>query len=822
MKARWLVIVVIAIVIVSYFSQSYNFLNPAQGVWSTSGNANYTSASYKIQGLNDSVNVTIDASGVAHISASNLHDLMMAQGYYSASNRLFQMELQALLATGNLSSYIGKSGLSSDITMRTIGLSQNAAVLEKAYKADHPRYYSYLQDYSKGVNEYINSTSSYSLGFKLLGIHPFQWSVRDTLAWQEYMAWSLTTGALEPLQSTLLYNAFGFSNATQIWPYYPYYTSNVTVVPGNGTVNGYNLTDQGISPSYLWSQNWYGQWANGINATLLKNLTGTIKSAIANISDPFNFPGPHGLGSHVGSNSWEVTSNYSSSGSPILANDPHLSLYAPSLWIPMQLSEGHMNVTGWDLAGVPGILIGHTPATAWGLTTPEGNSANTYLEILNGTQYLYNGSWHNMSVQNFTLMGKTYSIYSTNNGPLIAMNGSYGISLRWTAAKPSFDLIAELQLDNSTSYAGMVNALKSWGSPPQNFAMVSNTSAGTLTAGDYPLINETLPNGQNVSVVGSRTLLNGSRPAYEPAGEVPFNYLPQQENPSRGFMLAPNQPTVGKNYPYPFIGGFWASGGRAQTIYHYLKSNPGMSVSNMMALQSNISDYWASQLTPMLLSALKGMNMNSTEQQAYSMLQHWNYLTGENQTGITVYWYTVSAIYNSTFVKDYRTLGVSGESLPFVSSLIYLGRNDPSSHWFPSGFNQTVQNGFARAVSVLGSLGQPGQWEWGKVHRLVISSETGLSGLSIGPMPIWGDSHTVSVGSVPLSLQVPEPHVSVGSSLRQISSPGKGQFFGVFPGGPSGNPVSYYYSNQLSMWKAHEYYNMSDQKTEVRIHYVPA
>lgn len=822
MKARWLVIIVIAIVIVSYFTQGYNFLNPKEGVWSVAGNANYTSGSYRIPGLIDSVNVSIDQSGVAHLSAANLHDLFMAQGYYSASNRLFQMELQALLATGNLSNYIGKSGLASDMAMRLIGLPHNAAILQSAYKSKYPVYYSYLQDYASGVNMYINNTrGSAPLGFKLIGVQPFQWTVFDTLAWQQYMAWSLTTGAMEPLQSALLYNAFGFGNLTQLWPYYPFYTQNVTVVPGNGTVNGNGLEQQGINASYLWSLDWYSQWATGVNTSLLSNLTGLIEGAIANISDPYNSPDAHGIGSAVGSNSWVVTSNYTQNGSPILANDPHLPLYIPSLWIPMQLVAGSMNVTGWDLAGVPGILIGHTPSTAWGLTTPEGNSANDYLEILNGTSYLYNGSWKDMTAYNYTLLGQKHSIYYTNNGPLIAREGNFGISMNWTSATPSFDLVAELNMDLSTSYSAMINALKTWGSPPQNFAMVSNDSAGTLTAGSYPIIREKLPDSQSVSVVGSRTLLNGSLPAYQPAGMVPFSDLPQAKNPSRGFMLAPNQPTAWQNYPYPFIGGFWASGGRAQTIYHFLKDNPDMTVQKMMSLQSNVSDYWATQLAPMLVSALNGMQMNATQQSAFNYLKNWNFTTYQDQIGITVYWYLVSSIYNETFDKVYKEKNLSGEPLPFESSLIHLASTDQNSTWLNGNFTELVRSSFKYEVSfLLEKLGQTSSWQWGNVHKLVIASQTGLSALSIGPISIWGGSHTVSVGTVPLLMQVPEPNVSVGSSLRQVSSPGQGLFFGVMPGGPNGNVLSYYYSNQLGDWLSHSYYNMNDQKMEVKIRYV--
>ncbi|MDG6922173.1 MAG: penicillin acylase family protein, partial [Nitrososphaerota archaeon] len=143
-----------------------------------------------------------------------------------------------------------------------------------------------------------------------------------------------------------------------------------------------------------------------------------------------------------------------------------------------------------------------------------------------------------------------------------------------------------------------------------------------------------------------------------------------------------------------------------------------------------------------------------------------------------------------------------------------------SSQWFNGNFTSLVRDSFQSEVGLLSQkLGPVDNWTWGGVHKVEISSMTGLAALSIGPIPIWGDDHTVSVGGVPALLQVPEAYVSVGSSLRQVSSPGTGQFYGVFPGGPSENVLSYYFSNQLNYWTNHEYYNMSEQKTVATIRY---
>lgn len=821
MKVRWLAAIVVAILVASYVSTDFNLLNPTMGVWQSIEGSSLDSYTVKVSGLDNPVTVTIDSSGLAHIDASSVHDMFFAQGYYSASQRLFQMELEALLASGNVSKYVGSEGLSSDITMRLIGLPQNALALEKAYQTNYPTYYQYLQDYADGVNAYISSPSgSTSLGFKLLGFKPFQWSVFYTLCWQEYMSWTLTTGAADPLQSDLFYNAFGFANTTLIWPYYPYYTENITEVPGDGTVNGYSLSSQGVNDSYFWSQNWYGEWATGVSNSVLSSLTPLINEALNNISDPYALPTAQSINSFVGSNSWVVSGNDSQTGYALLANDPHLPLTAPSIWIPMQLEAPGYNVTGWDLAGVPGILIGHTQFTSWGLTTSEGNSANEYLETLSGNSYLYDGSYHQMGVYTYTLLGKSYSVYYTNNGPIIARNPNYGISLNWPLGNSSYDLIAELKLDQSQNYSTMVNALTYWSSPPQNFALVSGRDAGYITAGGYPLINETLPNGKQVQVVGSRSLLNGSVSSYEPSGYVPFQYLPQVKDPAIGYAFSPNQPTASINYPYPFVGGFWDLGGRAETISNYLSTHPDMTVQEMMDLQSNVTDYWAYVFTPYLLSALRGMAMTSTEEQVFNYLNTWNYTTYQSEVGITVYWYLTSEMYNQSFDRIYSANDLTNVPAPFISSAIYLAETDPNSLWFNGNFTNLVQESFASEVTLLSQkLGPVDNWTWGGVHEVEIASPTQISALSIGPIPIWGDSNTVSVGAIPMSLSVPEPYVSDGSSLREISSPGTGVFYGVFPGGPSENIVSNYFSNQLNYWTNHEYYNMNTQTMQVTIKY---
>jgi len=801
------------LILVSLFTLPLAILNPYLGVWVTTGNTKELTYVTHINGLQGNVNIYVDNNGIAHIYADNLHDLLLAEGYYEASQRLFQMEFFGLLAMGNLSSWVGSRGLSSDIAMHLIGIPQNANMSTNYIRENYPTVYSYLVDFSEGVNDYI-STLSYRnlpLEFKFLGVKPYNWAPIYSLAFGEYMAWSLTSGFSDELASALLYAYFNFSEVNEINPYYPHFIDgNLTVMPGDGTVNGYNLTSQGISPSYLWSLDWYQSWATGLTKQQLISLVPLMKYALLNISDPYvDFTAPI-----LASNSWVITSNFSSQG-PILANDPHLPLLYPSVWIPLQLVGGGFNVTGWGLVGIPGVLIGHTPYTVWGLTTPEGSSSNAYVERVNGTYYYFDGKWYPMQEYNYTLMGKTYTVYYTNNGPLVAREGNYGISLYWTAMKePILTVIAILLLDNSTSFNDLINAAKYWVIPPQNIAMISRNHAGYIVAGSYPLINETLPNGKTVLVIGARTPLNGTTSKFEPVGYVPFKYLPQVFDPSRGYAFAPNQPTAWINYPYPFIGGYWSSGGRAEDIYHYLKYQKSVDVSDMMSLQSNVTDYWASQLTPLLLKAI-GNGNTTIEAQAVQYLKSWNYTFYQGEVAPTIYTYIVAEMVNMSMARilDNYGLGIIGISgIPYVvPDLIYIALNDPTSIWVNGNFNSLVQNAFAKAISLLQQeLGtNVSGWNWGKVHFLEIYDPLQLSQLSIGPIPIFGDPHTLAVGSTPYVPTVPLPYVTVGSSLRFVACINSSLFYGIFPGGPSEGIFNQYSQNQLPLWLNFRYVSYS-------------
>jgi penicillin G amidase len=303
------------------------------------------------------------------------------------------------------------------------------------------------------------------------------------------------------------------------------------------------------------------------------------------------------------------------------------------------------------------------------------------------------------------------------------------------------------------------------------------------------------------------------------------------EDPAQGYLFAPNQPTVGMEYPYPMIGSWWDSGGRAHTIGNFLASHPVMSPSLMMALQSNVTDSWAIGLEPYLVQALKTVSQYPnlgppgsssaipSAAAALPIVEAWNGSFGVSSVAATIYTYWFDELQQTAYDPVMVKAELVGVNAPFPDAFEWIAANAPNdSFWFPQGWENESLSAVQEALNYLDTtLGigsnanspQLSGWTWGRVHTFFLNSLTGVTSLGEGPFPQWGDSYTPSVAPFDDNITVPLVQVSIGSSLRFISTAGPSPAWGVLPGGASENPASAYYDDLLPLWLAHEYVGMS-------------
>lgn len=799
-------------------SGPFAVLHPIKGVWTELERVGVSDASVRLPGLRSQVKVVYDGRLVPHVYAADELDAFRALGYVHARDRLWQMDVQRRLASGRLSEIVGEAGLRTDALMRVIGLHRSAKATAEWLRANHPEVHSVLVAYSEGVNaaiEEMRTSGKMPLMFKLLNYEPEPWRPEDSLVWARFMAWTLT-GFWYPLLLTALAVKLGPSEAMKLYPVRHYYIENVTVVPGDGSIGRLRL---GADPDLLERLNWFEEWATGVDLTD-KELAGRLFEFINSIS------GLAGFGRlDVGSNNWVVSPRLSATGGPMLADDPHLSLNLPSVWYEVHLVTGELTVRGVTLPGVPFVIIGFNEHVAWGLTNSQIGVTDFYLEKVRGNQYFFKGEWRELRrlEETIRVRGRGERVITVNltvHGPVFHHNGVY-VSMKWTAISGFNDdgsgvtreSVAAYRVMRARSLAEVVEALRYWDVPSQNWAVIDkHGNYGIVVPGLFPYRTVRLPTGESIKVIGSRSILNGTG-AHEWEGFVPYEHVPMTINPARGFAAAPNQQTAGRLYPYYILAGWYDPGARAQRIHALLASKGSHSIEDFMAYQNDVHLWFAASTVPKLLELSAGFEgLTDPERRALEELRRWDYKMRRDSVAPAIWWAWFSALYEESFAARFRELGLSSSYLPLESTMVWLIHNEPQSYWFGGDLRRVARSALSRAVEWLrANLGpDPGGWTWGRIHRLRVGHLSSLDAFSIGPLSHDGASGTLMNAGFPYDLRVLERkvYVTTGPSWKMVVTfvDGRPIAYGVYPGGQSESPVSEFYSDSFDEWYGYRYH----------------
>ena len=327
------------------------------------------SGELRMSGLREPVRVLRDRWGVAHIYAKNQYDLFFAQGVVAAQDRLFQMELWKRAGQGRLSEILGPSALQRDINARAL---QYRGDMEQEYASYSPDTKAILMAFTDGINAYIAAlkapgSSGMPIEFQLAGFVPDTWHPEDCL--NRMAAFSMTGNAVSELNSARALTDLGPDKAAKLLNFDP----PVVLDP----VPGVDLS--GLSPE------------------LLKNLVGSDQR--------IEFPGQ----AREGSNNWTISGALTTSGKPLLANDPHRVLALPSLRYMVHLVAPGWNVIGAGEPGLPGVALGHNEHIAWGFTIFGLDQQDLYIEELNPSnplEYRTESGWAPMAIRREEFQGQ--------------------------------------------------------------------------------------------------------------------------------------------------------------------------------------------------------------------------------------------------------------------------------------------------------------------------------------------------------------------------------------------------------------------------------
>lgn len=707
-----------------------------------------------VRGLESEVTVLRDASGIPQIYAGTSHDLFYAQGFVQAQDRFFEMDVRRHTTAGRLSELFGESTLEVDKTVRTMGWRR---VAQQEVSRLTPQTQSYLDAFSEGVNAYIrdHTPSEMSLEYTLLArtgldYQVEDWTPVDSLAWLKAMAWDLRGNMTEEIQRGLMSGTRTRGDIAALFPPYPYGRHRPIV-------------DQGAVVDGVFEQDATG---SGTRKPARPPLGAAARRALARVDATLHAMPSMLSGSQagetdgIGSNAWVVDGDHSTTGKPILANDPHLGVSVPGVWYQMGLhctTVGEacpFDVSGFTFAGFPGVLIGHNQQIAWGFTNLGADVVDLYLEKITGQTALYDGRRRPLQLRDeeIRVLGRDepfrFTVRSTRHGPLLsdvdrqlstvganapagarapARGNGYAVALSWTALTPGASADAVFGFDRATSWQQFRAAARDLEVPSQNLVYADRDgNIGYQAPGRIPIRKS-----GNTGDYPAR----GWLPADDWTGEsVPYAALPSVLNPADGFVATANQAVVGRDYPY-YLGNDWAYGYRSQRIVDLLAAKPKLSVADMSRIQLDTRNGFAPTFVPYLLRIFLPSQYLAGGQR---LLQGWRFRQDRDSAAAAYY----NAVWRKTLDLTFHD-ELSEAVWPDGGGRWYEVMRrllaEPDSPWWDDVRTDGVIEdrdeilaeamGQARDELVRLQARRAVDWTWGHQHRLDLQSQTlGQSG----------------------------------------------------------------------------------------------
>jgi penicillin amidase len=768
---KWIKRLFILLALLSIIGVALVFVLPALNDYQKEGELT-------LGGLKKDVTVKRDEKGMAYIYADNLHDALMAQGFVTAQDRLFQMQLTRLFAEGRIAELAGEKARALDIRMRTIGLhriaKQQAALL-------NPETRDYFQWYVDGVNAFIKKCpKDVHLEFKLAGIKPEPWAITDSLAILYYMGFSTSANVKSEIVAQMLVEALGPEKAREIMPI---------------NINPDEPSDKGEPTPYAPK--------TGVSILGCKKL--------------FALTNDRQL--RLGSNNWAVSPALSSGKNALLAGDPHLDArILPGVWYPLGIITPELRCVGAVIPGLPGFAIGRTSFIAVAATNNYGDTQDLYVETVdpaNPSHYLEGTVSRPFDIIEETLKIKdknapkgyreeNIKIRLTQRGPVVSevlkgLETDQVITLRWAPAETMGDSIGLVKFLTAKSVDEMHTALKTVPMLCLNWVFAdASGNIGYRASGKIPI--RTNQDG-TVPYVISNGIDNWN-------GWIPQDTMPHSTNPKKGWLGTCNHKVIPANYPY-YYSSYFSPSYRYRRLKQLLDKPGSKSVDEHWQYQRDEKNLLAEKIAPIMAKALS--EYGDTEEMG-EILSGWNFLDRPDLAAPTIFQATYIAFARLVFEDELgkQLTDTLLDNWYFWQERLEKMILDGSSNWFDntdtSGKVETLNGLFHQAAlkaaaDLTAQFGKdPHKWLWGKVHTLELVSPLRRNGpgkelLGSGPMPMGGSGETLYRG---LFNPIKPFSVINSASLRMVADMGDDEkVTAVLPGGVTGRLFSPHHKDQV-------------------------
>ena len=752
-----------------------------------------------LPGLKSEVTVERDIWGVPHIRAGSLNDLVEAQGYVMAQDRLWQMDLLRRVARGQISEILGpgpNSGIIKiDKQFRTLRFGpvadREVTLLDEESRGT-------LEAYSRGVNAFIEQhRNSLPIEFTLLHYKPQPWRPTDCLVIAGYMYQTLSNTWEWDLDRAKVIERVGTDRAKDLFSSDAaldhFVVGDPNAANGGAQQSGQNSDDEDDDDDM-------------VPDTVLKAAAkpeqvpnfADFTSALAPALQAWILESQADIRHTLGSNNWVVSGAYTATGKPILANDTHLELTLPPIWYEAHLTAPGWNVKGFTLPGGPLVVIGHNDRIAWGFTNNGADVQDLYIETFNPAnpdEYRVKGEWKKAEIDDETIRVKGQAeehlrIVVTRHGPIVRREGDKAYALRWTATEPGGLGHTYYDLGKAQSWNQFRDVLKKVWGPAQNaiYADVDG-NIGYVMAARVPIRKK----GHGEVPVP------GDTDDYEWTGYIPFDQLPQIFNPQSGLIVTANGRVVGPKYK-PYLTDHWEEPYRTARIYDLLHDRHDLRPADMLKVQADTYSYPDVFVGEQLVAASRIVSpKDDRAKQLVVLTKDWNGIATTDSPVVPF----LEATRNEALRLILEPYLGHDTDLYRWRKMAFLQRilTDRPSKWLPPAYKNFDELIVAAADAAVQSLesttgsARLTDWQWKKFNALEMRHPMGRNGwpkffLSLADKPQAGTRFSPRAAT--------KRH---GPAMRFVANTANwDDSILLIPGGQSGQPGSSHYTDQFSYW----------------------
>ena len=633
---------------------------------------------------------------IPFIEADNDGDAAFALGLVHAHLRLGQMATMRMIARGRVSEMIGPLGVDIDHGLRTLSYARAAAEIEQGMDEATRRW---VQRFVDGINHYQDTSSELPHDFGVLGLEPEPWTLEDVFVMGRLAGtdvnW-LVWADLLPLRARAGWD--------ELW--------------------GRLMTDGTVSLSSFEGDEKLAQakrWLGGLSKS--------------------------------GSNSLAVAGHRTDTGGALMANDPHLGILVPNVWLIAGVHSPSYHAVGLMAPGLPIFAIGRNPYIAWGGTNMRAASSDLYdvsevptSEIEERSESIGVRWWFDSDV---TVRETRWGPIVTD-APLLADMDLPPLALKWTGHDASDEIGAMLAVSRARTFAEFRAAFDAFAVPGQNMLYADGEgNIGQVMAAWLPSRE-----GPPADIALDTALHDASWEAMRTAADLPYSY-----NPDSGYLVSANNRPPATSIP---VGFFFSREDRVDRMSALIEAETPVGVETLKALQQDVHMASSATLRDLFVATLDALGMSAAAdadgKKAIGRLRNWDGKYRSDSIGAVTFEQFRHAFTASFYVLLYGE--DDGEAFASVGRRTALLHKDVAAA-DEETLRAALAAGQQAAIDSLESFA-----DWGEMHRLSLAhplanvpliggryefAEAGVGGSSDTLMKTahetTADRHTVNYGS---------------------------------------------------------------------------